>query len=303
MKHQLGKIRVRDTAEALQTAEAQLERPEVNGGRPVFVELRPQDIRERLDLFQPRRPGYGLRKVDTRHVNKLAARISRKGELDALLVVKLGHEWVVVDGHHRVAAYLKEKHKGTITCEWFAGTVREAVDEGLRRNEKTHLEIDQGDKAEEAWKRTLLGWGSKRDVVNLTGCGEGTVAKMRRVVRWHKDHATGRQQSPMGEKLVTALGKDLRVHSWSKVNGITLDLTPKEWDMNNAAAKLARNLVTRMTNKLSDDPEVTARALWLYDRDLCPRLIVALQEYMKESLKEERNLEDQAAYEKVGAGD
>ena len=32
-----------------------------------------------------------------------------------------------------------------------------------------------------------------------------------------------------------------------------------------------------MTTTLSNDPGVTARALWLYDRDLCPKLAVALQ--------------------------
>jgi hypothetical protein len=79
--------------------------------------------------------------------------------------------------------------------------VREATDESLRRNEKTHLEVDQGDKAEEAWKRTLLGWGSKAQVVNLTGCGEGTVAKMRRAFEWHRKHVTRAQQTPMGEQL------------------------------------------------------------------------------------------------------
>jgi hypothetical protein len=303
MKHQLSKISVRDTAEALQVAEAQLERPETNGGSPVFVQVRPQDIRTRLELFQPRRPGYGLRTVDTKHVNKLATRASRKGELDPVLVVKLGHEWVVVDGHHRIAAYLKLKRAEPIRCEWFAGTVREATDESLRRNEKTHLEVDQGDKAEEAWKRTLLGWGSKAQVVNLTGCGEGTVAKMRRVVEGHRKHVTRAQQTPMGEKLCNGFGSDLRRHTWSEVNRVLLDLTPREWDMNDAAAKLARNLVTRMTTKLSEDPEVTARALWLYDRELCPKLIEALQEHMRSEEEEERDLEDKAAYERLEAGD
>ena len=299
MKHQLSKISVRDTAQALKIAEAQLERPETNGS-PVFVQVRPQDIRTRLELFQPRRPGYGTRTVDTKHVNKLATRIARKGELDPVLVVKLGREWVVVDGHHRIAAYLKLKRTEPIRCEWFAGTVREATDESLRRNEKAHLEIDQGDKAEEAWKRTLLGWGSKAQVVNLTGCGEGTVAKMRRAVEWHRKQVSGAQRTPMGEKLRNALGDDLRVHSWNKVNGVLLDLTPKEWDMNDAAAKLARSLVTRMTTKLSEDPEVTARALWLYDRDMYPKLIEALQVYMREQQETERDAEDQAAYEKIG---
>jgi hypothetical protein len=178
----------------------------------------------------------------------------------------------------------------------------ESADESLRRNEKTHLEIDQGDKAEEAWKRTLLGWGSKAQVVGLTGCGEGTVAKMRRVIKWHQDQVTGKHRTPMGEKLYSALGADLRVHPWNKVNGVTLDLTPKEWDMNDAAAKLAKNLYTRMTDKLSEDPEVTARALWLYDRDMCPKLIEALRERLRSDAEEERDLADQAAYEELNGG-
>jgi hypothetical protein len=60
MKHQLGKISARDTAEALQIAEAQLERPEINGAGPVYVQVRPQDIKERRELFQPRRLSFGL---------------------------------------------------------------------------------------------------------------------------------------------------------------------------------------------------------------------------------------------------
>lgn len=289
MKHQLSKITVADTAKALQVAEALLERPEVNGSGPVYVQVKPKDIKERLELFQPRRPGYGTRNVDAKHVKKLATRISRKGgNMDPVLVVKLksyvarqGYEWVVVDGHHRVAAYLALKHAEPIRCEWFAGTVREATDEGMNRNEKTHLEVDQGDKAEEAWKRTLLGWGSKAEVVNITGCGEGTVAKMRRAAKAHRDQITGAENTVMGEKLYGAFGRELRLCTWSKVNRVLLDLTPREWSIEDAAAKLARNLVMRMTTKLSEDTTVTAKALWLYDREMCSELIGALQEEEK----------------------
>jgi hypothetical protein len=226
-------------------------------------------------------------------------------------VLKLGHEWIVVDGHHRIAAYLKKKWIEPIKCEWFAGTAREAMDASLGRNEKTHLEVDQGDKAEAAWTRTLLDWNgkdwrdeegkisSKEGIVKLTGCGEGSVAHMRRVVKWHHNHKTGRDQHPTGEKLNTVLGTDLRRHAWNKVKQVVLDLTPKEWDMNDDAAKMARNLTLRMTNKLSEDPEVTARALWLYDRDLCPKLIEALQVHMRGEQETERALEDQAAYEEI----
>jgi hypothetical protein len=272
MKYQLSKITVRDAAMSVKEAEARLERPKVTDER--YVDLLPKDIRTRLELFQPRRPGWGTRELDTKNINRLAQRIKRKGELDPVLVVKLetanlytgeldGHEWVVVDGHHRIAAYLKRKWPGTIKCEWFAGTVREAADESLRRNEIIHLEVQQGDKAEEAWKRVLLGWGSKRDIVRLTGTSDGIVARMRRAVKGHQEQATGKAKTPMGEKLVAALGSDLRDHTWTKVNRVLLDLTPKEWNVDDAAAKLARQLVNRMTNKLAVDPEVTARALWL----------------------------------------
>jgi ParB/Sulfiredoxin domain len=164
------------TAKALREAEAELERPEGNGGDPVYVFVSPQDIGDRLALFQPRRPGYGLRKVDAKHVNNLATRIMRKGDMDTVLVVRIGHQWIVVDGHHRIAAYLKLKHKEPIKCEWFAGTAREAMDASLSRNEKTHPEVEQGDKAEAAWTRTLLDWNgtgwssSKAEAVRLTGC-------------------------------------------------------------------------------------------------------------------------------------
>jgi hypothetical protein len=225
-----------------------------------------------------------------------------------VLIVKIGNKWIVVDGHHRIAAYLKLKRTEAIKCEWFAGTVREAMDASLSRNEKTHLEVDQGDKAEAAWTRTLLDWNgkdwsnSKAQVVRLTGCGEGSVAQMRRVVRWHHNQRTGREHTPTGEKLHTALGPDLRTHSWNKVKMVLLDLTPKQWNANDAAAKLAKNLVTRMTTKLSEDPEVTAQALWLYDRDMCPKLIEALQAHMRSEVETERDLEDQVAYEKISEG-
>jgi hypothetical protein len=300
MKHQLSKIRVLDTEKALRAAEALLVRPERAKGGPVYVQVPPRDIRTRLELFQPRRPGWGTRTLDTKYVNRLVTRISRKGVIDPVLVVKLehahprtgeidGHEWVVVDGHHRLEAYRKLERE-EIECEWFAGTVREAWDESVRRNERIHLEVQQGDKAEAAWARTLLDWNgktwsnSKQEVVTLTGCSEGIVARMRRAVKCHANYNINEQSTAdrlWGEKLHTKLGADLRAHTWSKVNEVLLDLTPKEQNDADNAAKLARQLNNRMTNLLSNDPETTAHALWLYDRDLCPALVGALQRRIK----------------------
>jgi hypothetical protein len=293
MKHQLGKITPQVTAEAMQEAEARLVKPEVIDGHPVYVDLKPQDIKQRLELFQPRRPGYGLRTLNTNHINTLVTRIKRKGELDPPVVVKLetvnkdtgkgdGHEWVVVDGHHRLAAYPKAGHTGTIRCQWFAGGVRAAMDASVQRNEKVSLPIEQGDKHEAAWTRTLLDWNgtswssSKSQVVKLTGSSDGMVAEMRRVVKAHHKYRTGAdKRNPMGERLYTRLGSNLSEHPWSKVNRVRLDLSPEQETKHDAAAKLARQLNSRMPILRTLDPEVTARALWLYDPDLYPRLVKA----------------------------
>jgi hypothetical protein len=304
MKHQLGKITAHVTATALQEAEKLLIRPEVTG-RPVYVELKPQDIRERLELFQPRRPGWGTRTLDTKHVNSLKARITRKGELDPVLVVKLatvnpytgeidGDEWVVVDGHHRLEAYRKAKHTAAIKCLWFPGSVREAMDASVHRNEKVHLPIDQGDKHEAAWTRTLMDWNgadswssSKAQVVALTGTSDGTVAIMRRTLKQHHSYATGtdRQRNAIGERLYTVLGPDLSKYSWSKVNSVRLDLSGKQETVKDAAAKLSRQLNSRMSILHSMEPEVTAEALWLFDRENCPQLVSALQDVIERELR------------------
>lgn len=296
MKHQLGKITAHVTAKALREAERLLIRPEATDGRPVYVEVKPQDIGERLELFQPRRPGWGTRTLDTKHVNSLKTRITRKGELDPVVVVKFatvnqytgeidGDEWVVVDGHHRLEAYRKAKHTKPIKCQWFPGSVREAMDASVHRNEKVHLPIDQGDKHEAAWTRTLLDWNgagwssSKAQVVTLTGSSEGMVATMRRTLKQHHDYATGtdRQRNAVGERLYVVLGPDLSKYPWSKVNSVRLDLSPEQQSIDDTAAKLARQINSRMPILRTTDPEVTARALWLYDKELCPQLAVALQ--------------------------
>ena len=171
-----------------------------------------------------------------------------------------------------------------------------------------HKRIDQGDKAEAAWTWTLLDWdgnnkwsSSKSQVVSLTGCSEGVVAHMRRVVRWHHEQATGQVQTPMGETLCKALGHDLSMHSWNRVKEEAVGFTPKQRDANEAAAALARNLDNRMPILRTTDPEVTAQALWLYDRDMCSALADALQRRVEKEAKGEQDLDDQAAYEALEA--
>jgi hypothetical protein len=253
--------------EALEKAERQLtRRPE---GADAIVELHPSEIQVRPELFQPREFSFGLHKTDEDHVKKLARAISIRGELDPVVVIKLGKKFVCVDGHHRLEAYKIEKWTQSIKCEWFGGTVREAIDESVARNAKDRLNVPQADRLEQAWKRTLLGWGSKAEVARLCGVGDGTVAHMRRVM------ARGREKSELGDEFRRRLGLSLNETSWAQAKLIYQGAEANEIDDELRAERLARRINSRLTNLLSRDPKVTARALELYDPKLPKRLAEA----------------------------
>jgi len=281
-----SQINARVVAQALAEAEQRLVRPPGAHKGTVIVSVPPKEIIVQPELFQPRRFSAGLREVDPKHVKDLETRITRKGELDPVLVVKfkapLGDRWVCVDGHHRLAAYQKLKRKEPIRCEWFAGSVREAADASLLRNEIAKLGVPQADRFEEAWRRVLNDWGSKKDIVTLTGTSDGMVALMRRVKKAFQ------LQDPKGQALRAELGHVLDTHSWSRVRAAWVGLTPTEWSIEEEAARLARILSNRLTNKLSKNPEVTARALYIYDPGLCSELVQALQKHIEEKVDEER---------------
>ncbi len=202
----------------------------------------------------------GLRTTDREHVKKLARAVSIQGELDPIVVIKLGKKFVCVDGHHRVEAYKDAKWTKEIRCEWFGGTVREAVDESMRRNAKDRLNVPTADRLEAAWRRVLLGWGSKAEIVRLCNVGDGTVAQMRRVLEhWRK-------QDTLGKEFRRNLGSGhLFDTGWSVAKLAWLGVGAGEIDDELRAQRLARRMRARLTDLLSRDPAVTARALELYD--------------------------------------
>ena len=99
---------------------------------------------------------------------------------------------------------------------------------------------------------------SKKNVRELTGAADGTVAAMRLAVRQHHDYKTGadKKNNPTGERLFKQLGSDLSEHPWSKVNVVRLDLSPKEEGLHDAAAKLSRQLNSRMPSLRTLDPRL-----------------------------------------------
>jgi ParB/Sulfiredoxin domain len=223
------------------------------------VKLKLGDIKVRPELFQPREFLAGLREVDPDHVNTLAQSIGIYGELDPILVIKIGDDWVCVDGHHRLEAYKWRKYSKPVNCEWFSGSVREAADESMRRNSKDKLAVSKADRMEGAWKRVLLDLGSKKEIAKLCGVGTSTVAEMRRVKKRYEEDQEFAQRLARGSWSLKEPG--LLMTSWDRVRMALRNVEPQEADLEEQAGRLARTVNRRLTDLLLRDYRVTARVL------------------------------------------
>jgi len=252
--------------QALKEAETNLEpRPE---SADRFVQLRLDEITTRTELFQPRKFHGGLNELDTRHVKALAKQIGYTGELEPILVIRIGGEWIVVDGHHRVEAYRKRAWTKPIRCEWFSGSARAAADASVRRNSQIKLKIHNQDRYEQAWRRVVMsdpetrtGW-SKSEIVKLCGVSDGLVGKMRKVQALYK------RNDDLGTQFREKLSGRLEQVRWGEAHLTFLGVEQQEYDFEKEAAKLAKRLQAKMDDRLSKDPALTARALAIYDEDL-----------------------------------
>jgi hypothetical protein len=116
--------------------------------------------------------------------------------------------------------------------------------------------------------------GSKSQVVAITGVSDGTVALMRRIFKSYQvqDVAGKRLKEQRGDIMV-ARWEYTRM-AWLGIEGGAFDA---EVEAQERAARLARRMSGRLTNSLSKDAEITARALYIYDPSLCEPLANALR--------------------------
>ncbi len=103
-------------------------------------------------LFQPRE-----KELDEYHVADLTKAIRNHGQLDPILVLLIGSEVVLVDGHHRFEAYKRSEYKGPIPAEFFEGTLEEAILEAGNANTKVRLQMTNGERQNQAWELVRLG--------------------------------------------------------------------------------------------------------------------------------------------------
>ncbi|WP_431260978.1 hypothetical protein ACQ86G_13240 [Roseateles chitinivorans] len=116
------------------------------------------------------------------HVDVLAAHLlsSPKYELDPITVILIGQRHILIEGHHRLAAYRREKRE-TIPVRFFKGSPQQALVESGRDNKKDRLPMGRTERSERAWALVVADLGlTVPQIVEGSGVKERTVKMMRK---------------------------------------------------------------------------------------------------------------------------
>lgn len=329
MKLHSGGYTTAQREQALREAEENLVRPGSKDARELLLHL--EEIKTHPVLFQPRSflsarvyaDEDTAQDVDVDWVDKLKRRIGTSGELDPIIVVRLrvltepdvytGERtllppaWIIVDGHHRHAAYGERGWEKPLKCLWFAGSARDAMDTAGRSSTVLKLEASREDREEEVWKRVLIGEWTREQLRRQWHVSPNLIARMRKVIRWHGNKTVrtkARHEFLKGHK-------NLKNVSWCEAHLAYLGAGPAERTDEQRKQSLALQLRTRFDpnshRSLSREPTVTAGALAIYDKRLPGELTQAWEEWRpSEAIERFRNTEareDLADAGKGGDGD
>jgi hypothetical protein len=229
------------------------------------VKLKRKDICVAEKVFQWRTPQYNMLPSND-HIFEMARGTKRTGALAPILVLPVADKYYVMDGHHRLAAYITAGWEGDIPAIVFNGSLDAAVREALRCNTKNKLPMTTKDKTEAAWRLVKEGrpgnWpDSISEIMELCEVGKGTVNRMREA--WTK--LLGGQYDGIGDL------------SWRQAQSTLAGKDRQAFDEDSYIEGRAESLasaIVRAELHLSRDIEVTARALEMLDPGL-PEALMA----------------------------
>lgn len=226
------------------------------------VKLALKDLRVAEKVFQWKNPGM-VPSDDL--IFDLAKATQIMGALDPILVLPVADQYYVIDGHHRLAAYITAEWEGGIPAIVFNGSLDEAVREALRANNKSKLSLTTADRTAAAWRLVKLGkpgaWpDSISEIAKMSVIGETTVDRMRAV--WTKLH-NGQYE-------------EIEDLSWKRARDTVAGKDKQAFDEDSWLEERARNLaddIRRYKLALSRNPEITALALEMLDPGLPAELM------------------------------
>jgi ParB-like chromosome segregation protein Spo0J len=198
------------------------------------------------EVFQPRG-------TDERHINTLAQAVKEKGVVSPILVMQIGSKTVVIDGHHRVAAYEKASRGAEVPVEYFEGTIDEAVLQAGRANSQAKLPMATKERQDFAWRLVKAGRYSKAQIAEAAAVGSSQVATMRTIKKALGAKADGCQSWWQARRMASG-GSPTANMSQDEI---------EEWK-EEQAQRWADKLSRALGNKLAGNPEVASRALEIH---------------------------------------
>lgn len=226
------------------------------------------EIIEMPDLFQ-------MRGMSDRHVSDLVRAIQNVGELDPVTVVQVGAKAILIDGHHRLAAYRQAKRMTGIPVRYFSGTLEEALLEAGQANSKAKLPMTSQERQNCAWRLVLLGKHSKAQIGKASGVSTSQIGNMREVMK--KLSVEAFECRAWWQARERARGKGYEM----------TDDEREQWKQE-LAERFADQLAKMFSTKLAQHPEIAAMALATYFGRRLPEVVRELHQHAPE-LDEDEN--------------
>ncbi|MCT8159522.1 ParB/RepB/Spo0J family partition protein [Pseudoruegeria sp. SHC-113] len=125
--------------------------------------------------------------VDQHHVDELAKVLDNGNVLDPITIWMDPdkEQMVVVDGHHRLAAYRQAEWRKKVPVVVHQCGIEQAQLMALAENSKARLPLTSEERTDAAWRLVCLGPSiySRKAIAKATGASERTVANMRSTLR------------------------------------------------------------------------------------------------------------------------
>lgn len=153
------------------------------------IRLNPRDVRRLEALFQPRETSLLYSQGNSRRHIRTLAKSALEGDLDPVAIVAFGDGWYLVDGHHRLEAYIRAEHVGSVPVQVHhsdkVGRARVVWAIGLSTalNSKEKLPMSGADKFDAAWRSVVMGGKTKQQIHLDTRASVATISTMRRILK------------------------------------------------------------------------------------------------------------------------
>lgn len=246
------------------------------------------------EVFQPR-----MSVPSEKHISDLRSSLKSVRDLTPILVLPLGDQAVVVDGHHRLEAYRMEG-RGSIPVEFFGGTVQAAILQSGTANSKTVMPLSRRQRTDWAWKLVRMikpqdatGYlFSKRQITVSAAVSSGIVATMRRAAK------------ALGENADEYPSWDLARQAWQDQETPEAYQPYGEEELEEQAQIIADRIARSIGTHRANNPEIMARGLTKFlgrkTPEVISEMIVRCEEdpalaHIVEQIRERHDWEDEDA--------